>query len=835
MKWRTNLVLAAVLVGIPGLAFGAGPAIDGAVSYKTHETGEFGLDLLSAVEARAGGVGELEVTFDTAIDPTSVAGNIEIVDEEGTVYTGFTTDLSGAVLTLTLDPALSQHCFTVSFAGLESTTGDVSDASMQFIALEGDVTGDAIVNSIDYSSIKPYYGEDVDVDTFVYDLSVSGPVINTIDSAFVKARFGTAVSCGEFTATHLAGSSLDDYPYFQYVRAHNENTVLEVAIDPTRFPDITGETCDVYVVDAKTEAQWDGDKTLADVTSGVETKTFSGTTIQQNTLQVAAAYGLDADAGIGLGVPYDVVLDCDQNGVLSGGDYIDGYGDEAGIYAVHDTSQAGPLAVTEIIYSGGGWLGEDTYYPTNIGSMGKLPLVVVSHGNGHYYQWYDHIGYHLASYGYIVMAHQNNTSPGSATAAYCTVRNTDYIIGAQATIGGGVLNGHIDSNHITWIGHSRGAEGVVRAHVLVRTGIEVPDHYDVDDIVLVSSIAPVTHISPPSGSTPYDENYHMFIAGADADVTGSPSSGSSKPLAFYERSFGNKQLHYVHGAGHGDFHDGGGSSVASGPDLIGRPTTHKVVKGYYLPLVEYYSYGNIPAKDFLTRMYEGFHPIGIPGNVIIANEYKDAEGLNNFVLDDYQSQTSTTTSSSGGAVSYNVLHLNEVLMQELDGSFAWTGSQPSNGMTMYRSSGDTGRCVVFDWTTSSPRYYEYAVVSGERDFTDDEFISLRACQGTRHPETDALDSPLSFTITLRDGSGTSSSVDFASLGRITRTYKRTGYGAGAGWANEFNTVRVRLTDFLNNGSGLDLTDIAAVRLEFGSAYGSNRGRIGVDDVELTKD
>ncbi|NIM50990.1 MAG: hypothetical protein GTN78_17880, partial [Gemmatimonadales bacterium] len=40
---------------------------------------------------------------------------------------------------------------------------------------------------------------------------------------------------------------------------------------------------------------------------------------------------------------------------------------------------------------------------------------------------------------------------------------------------------------------------------------------------------------------------------------------------------------------------------------------------------------------------------------------------------------------------------------------------------------------------------------------------------------------------------------------------------------------------LANGSGLDLTDIEAVRLNFGPSWGSNEGRIGVDEVMLTND
>jgi len=137
---------------------------------------------------------------------------------------------------------------------------------------------------------------------------------------------------------------------------------------------------------------------------------------------------------------------------------------------------------------------------------------------------------------------------------------------------------------------------------------------------------------------------------------------------------------------------------------------------------------------------------------------------------------------------------------------------------------------VFDWAVGSSRYYELEVIPSERDFSDDAFLSFRACQGTRHPRTDALNNPLNFTATLEDGTGVTSSIDFGNYGHVTRTYLRS-----SGWANEFNTVRIRLTDFLANSSGLDLTDVVSVRFDFGSAYGSSQGRIGLDDVELAHD
>ncbi len=245
---------------------------------------------------------------------------------------------------------------------------------------------------------------------------------------------------GAITKTELAGNSLAQYPFFEYVRAFNANAPVRIAIDPTRFPAIAGDSCRVYVVNHKTPSDWSSNPALVDVTpGGFQTETFGAANIQANTFQVAAPSQLPSNAGSGLGIGYDVVLDCDANAALSDGDFIDGLGGEAGFYVVHDTTVAGPHAVSEQVYNldpgvaasfgiPGSMLGQNLYFPTNIATMGTLPLVVIGHGNGHNFQWYDHLGNHLASYGYVVMSHANNTGPGPDSAALTSLGHTDAFI-----------------------------------------------------------------------------------------------------------------------------------------------------------------------------------------------------------------------------------------------------------------------------------------------------------------------------------------------------------------------------------------------------------------------
>ncbi len=656
------------------------------------------------------------------------------------------------------------------------------------------------------------------------------------------------------THTQLAGNSLTDYPFFEYVKAFNANASVSVAIDPSRFPGIAGQTCDIYVVTAKGTTGWATNNTLTDVTTGgAQTQTFSAANIQSNTFLVAGPSELSANAGLGLGVGYDVVLDCDQDGLLGNADFIDGLKNEAGLYVVHDTTAAGPLAVTETLYSINATVGasfgipanklaEDLYYPTTIATMGQLPLIIISRGNGHNYQWYDHIGNHLASYGYIVMSHDNNTEPGVQTAATTTLGHTDAFIDqvAAGVIAGGALVGHLDTSRITWIGHSRGAEGVAIAYDRLFDGTHTPVNFVRANIKLISSMLP-TDFEKTNVADPHDANYHLWTASGDSDVNGSAGCDLCQTFHLHDRATGNRQSTTIQGTGHGWFHDNNSAAAAFfGPCSIG-PTnslTHQIQLGHFLPLVKRYIEDNIPSIDFLTRQYESFRPIGVPtGNacIVVSHEYRDGTASGNFIIDDYQTQTGTGTSSSGAAVTFNVQNLTEGRLDDNNSSFSWTTSDPFNGATQ-GGPADTTRGVVFDWTNQD-RFYEWEVAVGQRNFAsrllfnDNLYLSLRGAQGTQHPNTLAVLGDLTFTLTLRDNTGTSSSINIGAFGGgLEQPYARSG-----GWHNEMETIRIRVTDFLNNGSGLNLGNIVAVRLNVGPSWGSGRGRIVVDEVMLTND
>jgi len=671
----------------------------------------------------------------------------------------------------------------------------------------------------------------------------------------------------------LAGNTLAEFPHFEHVTAFNRQSSVELGVDP-RYVFVQGKTADIYVVASRTKAEWDLNTALVDVRGGPQTETFpaAATTIQQNTFVIDTGMlpgpdeaPLSGDTSIGVG--YDVVIDFDQDGQFTDGvDLIDGYDDEqAGFYVCRNLTLggtlgqpgAGPFGVTEITYSGGTMLQQNTYYPTNIASMGQLPLVVVSHGNGHNYQWYNHLGYHLASYGYVVMSHSNNTVPGSHTAAETTLTNTDYIIGNQAAINGGVLNGHLDTSRITWIGHSRGADGVARAYDRLFQGTYTPTNFTIDDIALVSSIAPVDFGGYEgqgavlggngNGSHPHDANFHLWVAAADADVHGCADNEVVFWYGLHERATRKRQSICLYGVGHGDYHDGGGSSVASGPALIGRANTHNIMRGYVLALISHHIQGDVPSRDYLWRQYESFRPVGAPtGPNVTANMmFQDDAESGKFVIDDFQDQayTSPNLATSGATVEVDVTAFVEGRQDDSNTNFSDMITDPFNGFLFDHFEG-TGPWrtnsygCVFEFNGSDQTIrYDLLNADDPPDLNDFAYLSFRAAQGTRHPLTTAVLGDLTFSVALEDAFGNSSSINIGAYGGgIEEPYQRNtgpGCGSGLGWNTEYETIRIRLTDFLNNGSDIDLANVRFLTFAFGPSHGSTQGRLGLDEIELT--
>jgi len=764
-------------------------------------------------------------------------------------------------------------------------------------------------------------------------------------------------------ALELVGEPLLAHPYFEYIQVVQAGSPVTIAFDPS--PNPFNATCNVYVVAAKSAAQWKADRTLIDVRpSGPEPHTFACTDNQTCRMPLRDGDLLNGNAGclqpgivptcIGLGVPYDVVLDCDGDGILGGLDAVDGRGDQAGFWVVHDTTvprlpvtlfnfdvvatnPSGNEYELPVCFGSAPCLSQDCFderlaYPTNIAQIpGGLPLVVVSHGNGHCYTFYDYLLSHLASYGYVVMSHFNNTHPGvggsdgTGGAAETTLKHTDAVIDlltspdcATRIPSHPEVCGRIDPSRIVWIGHSRGGGGVVWARTRLASSPSEPIHYTARNyseasLRLISAMAPIDTGIVDRLAEPGAIPFHLIWGSGDQDVQGRPST-DTEAFGLLERADGPRQSVYFHGGAHGWFHGactGPGTldCTPAGPGTLGQSDVHAIATGYFVPLLKRYLEGNVPAQEFLWRPWQRFHPPGAPATAEVALEYRNAGQVGRFVIDDFETQASPTVSSSGGSVSQTLdpsgsdpgLYL-EGLMDDTDCHFDWrredgvpgsfftncapndvcpqgspcrsgygrpsdgttpcqltcafTGEQPMNGMTRSKSGGES-HGVAFSWTDPEvPHQVEFGVVAGEREFSDNEYLSFRAAQMPRNPLTRAVDEDLTFSVTLRDGAGVTSSVGLSSYeAGIIEPYARTGpieaidkhccgnqlcvtppgcnhTFSGVGWQTEFETVRIRVQDFKTGNPGFNLNDVRAVRFDFGSGLDPGAGRIALDDVEV---
>ncbi|MDG1498627.1 MAG: hypothetical protein P8N31_02700 [Planctomycetota bacterium] len=669
-----------------------------------------------------------------------------------------------------------------------------------------------------------------------------GAILDPADPNGIDFSNGATLtfSLGGPEQAELAGNSLPIRPFFEKVRAINLRSTVEVSIDPLAMPALAGQTADLYVVASQDVAGWTSSPGLVDVSSGgAETVTFTASGVQANTFVVDTGT-LAGPLGTDLGAGYDIVIDLDQNGQLSAGDVIDGYGDNPGVTIVRDTTKPGPYAVTEAKYTFGSWKLQDTYYPTNVASLGKLPLVVISHGNGHNYQWYDHIGFHLASHGYVVMSHSNETGPGIQTASATTLDNTDVFLGnlANLPVIGNALDGHIDVSSITWLGHSRGAEGVARAYDKIVDGTYVPINFSQSDIKLVSSIAPTDFLGVNSAN-PHGVNYHLWVGQSDSDVSGCASSNIVQSFHLHDRAENQRQSISLMGVGHGWFHDGGGNPWATGPCLVGEADTHLIIKGYILPLVKYHIEDDYAARDFLTRQYESFHPFSAPITnpcVEVDLQFRDSIESGKFVIDDFQTNTALNLASSGASVSSDTIKYTEGRMDDSNSNFTALGTDTWNGFTM-ASASDTSRGAVFNANGSGTGDFHltYNILDADKDWTSFENLSFRACQVTRNGWTIAALEDAEFEIELVDTNGNSSVISILATGAgVVEPYQRSSCGSGTGWGNEFETFRLALEGFTADDPNFDLANVNFLRFRFGPSHGSPVGRYGLDDIELTK-
>ena len=721
-----------------------------------------------------------------------------------------------------------RHTLRTTIAALCALAGATTAAN----ACPADLDGDGQLTIFDFLSFQNLFDAGDPLADFDGDGSLT-----LFDFLAFQNAFDAGCST-EVLGIELAGVARGGFPHIEIVDTFVIGQGASVALDPAAHPSLMGVALDVYIVPARSAAQWAADPMLIDArVTGAQSVTFPGGPLSANVFSLSATALLapaETEARVAAG--YDLVIDVDGDGMLSPGDLIDGAGDATGFWYSKDLTRLGPYTRAPSVDYAITWPGlpstrnrELVVYPADP-TLTNMPVVIIAHGNGHDYRWYDYVQQHLASHGYVVMSHQNDTIPGIEAASDSMLRHADAFLGNYATYVP-ALAGRVDTSRVMWIGHSRGGEGVVRATSKIVDGIYSPQSYSLEDFKVTSSIAPTVWLATLSQI--HDQNYHLLFGAADGDVCGCPHRDDRQSFQLYERGVGSKQVTYVHGADHNDFNCCGFDDF-TGPagTAIGRPEGQRIANATWLALAERYLKDQMWAEEFIWRHQRSLQSPSIAQSSTIIREHNPGPAVG-YVVDDYQSQPSTTVASSGAAVSFTVSSLTEARLEDNNADFAALSTDPMNGMTRASAaSSDTTAGVVFEWNGADASY-AFALPAGERDLSGFVSLSLRMAQSTRHPLTTASMDPLTFTIELEDGAGNASAVNTGTYAAVVRDpYQRTSFGTGAGWQNEFETIRVRLVDFTRDGRPLDLGDVRTIRLRFGPGFGSSVGRVGLDDVRL---
>lgn len=122
----------------------------------------------------------------------------------------------------------------------------------------------------------------------------------------------------------------------------------------------------------------------------------------------------------------------------------------------------------------------EVYYPKDIDKMGKIPVVIFLNGTGTPASKYPALQEHLASWGFITIANEENNS-FYGEGVELSVRYLLFADTYSTNDGDSPLKGHIDFDNIGVTGHSQGGIGVIN-------GITIHPHSDmIKAAVMLSS------------------------------------------------------------------------------------------------------------------------------------------------------------------------------------------------------------------------------------------------------------------------------------------------------------------------------------------------------------
>ena len=182
------------------------------------------------------------------------------------------------------------------------------------------------------------------------------------------------------------------------------------------------------------------------------------------------------------------------------------------------------------------------HYPTNLGSGGvDHPVITWGNGTGASPSNYQGILRHLASWGFVVVAHTS----GATGSGVEVLAGANYIVG-QDSNPSSIFYGHIDETKVGAAGHSQGASGATNATVLSGGLIKSTAAFNLPNPIWVSS----EHVTNWSALT----RPVLLMTGANDWLI----SSASAQTGYYNQLPGPAAKASLKGAGHNDIQGSGG-------------------------------------------------------------------------------------------------------------------------------------------------------------------------------------------------------------------------------------------------------------------------------------
>lgn len=660
------------------------------------------------------------------------------------------------------------------------------------------------------------------------ELLVDNPVLNSPTNAF-----------------EIAGSSVSERPYFRYRDTFAVGEPVWAAMDPGIVPAVEmGHKVAFYLIQSKTPAQWSASTALAHVpfTPPPEVVLQSSCINVNKTLVWAAAgpvgnYDIVADFGNNDPNPAAFLPDGDFEDTL---DMIDGYF-SPGFRVVEDpgtmtefanvgaftidapflTAMGEPTSLT--VDDESGWYFTPgafatvsrtfqrealVRFPADVGGATSAsqisaarpdyPLVVVVHGNGHYYANYGFLLDHLAANGFVAMSIYMPSGLHGLARANAFFNHLALV----KTIFGPKLQ-----NNVGVLGHSRGGEAVFKiARLNQSLGLGI-------GLNAMFALAPTDQYGRETISGAAATPLHVLYGAKDADVSGWPPYAGynvrQSGFSLYDRTDDkDKSMTFVEDATHNGFVTT--NEFAPAP-LLAEADQRRILladaNGFFRMALR----GEAQWTGMLNGEWRAPSVASSP-----AKTHVQYRSTNRRTVDDFEgahTPTSWQTSTIGGANAQTGLPATPVEAQ----------LYPNDNQSPHDSGG-----LRLGWDTTTDRM-EFALPAGQRDvsgFATLSFSVTRVAGSAANPLSDAQN----LRVTLADAGGNERSIRVSAFGSIP---VEAAANTAGNVKSAMTTIRVPLAAYEIVCAGtvpVDLTNVVGVTFGFTE---KPTGEIALDNVEFS--